>query len=60
MTKNYTNLTKLTLGFKNCGFIALAFTLALCASFYSSAMASSVKFNSVNALKNNTKADWFT
>jgi TonB-linked SusC/RagA family outer membrane protein len=52
MTKNYTNLTKLMLGFKNCRFIALAFTLALCASFYSSAMASSVKFNRVKAITN--------
>jgi len=51
MTKKDTNLTKHTLGFKNCAFIAVALTLAVCASFYSSAMASSVNLNKVNSVK---------
>ncbi|RZK58806.1 MAG: carboxypeptidase regulatory-like domain-containing protein, partial [Pedobacter sp.] len=51
MTKKDTYLTKHTLRLKNCGLIAMALTLALCANFYSSAAASSAKLHKVNSIK---------
>ncbi|SFH38950.1 SusC/RagA family TonB-linked outer membrane protein [Pedobacter insulae] len=51
MTRKDTNLIKHMLGFKDGGFIAIAFTLALFISFYSEAMASSANFNRTNSAK---------